>query len=289
MPAPAIRTIEDLMQVLDAHPQWLEAMRARLLTRELLELPQTVANLAKTTNERFDGVDKRLDGVDKRFDSVDKRFDGVDKRFDGVDKRFDGVDKRFDKAEADIQETRNDLADFAKTTNERFDGVDKRFDKVETDIRGLRNDIRRIRNDMAPLKGAHARNGALREADMIAESMGLSLTRILPDSEIRDLVQSCDTTGIAKNELISFRLADLILEAEDQKGERCYIAAEISYTANGRDTTRAIRNAGFLTRFTGSPAHAAIVAQHTDDRIQESIDRGKVSWYRLNAKYLEVD
>ncbi len=254
MPAPAIRTIEDLMQVLDAHPQWLEAMRARLLTRELLELPQTVANIAKTTNERFD------------------------------------------KTEADIQGTRDDLADFAKTTNERFDGVDKRLDGVDKRLDGMdkrfdkvENDIRRIRNDMAPLKGAHARNGALREADMIAESMGLSLTRILPDSEIRDLIRSCDTTGIAKNELISFRLADLIIEAEDQKGERCYIAAEISYTANGRDTTRAIRNAGFLTRFTGSPAHAAIVAQHTDDRIQESIDRGKVSWYRLNAKYLEVD
>ena len=181
------------------------------------------------------------------------------------------------------------MADFAKTTNERLDGVDKRLDGMDKRFDKVENDIRRIRNDMAPLKGAHARNGALREADMIAESMGLSLTRILPDSEIRDLIRSCDTTGIAKNELISFRLADLIIEAEDQKGERCYIAAEISYTANGRDTTRAIRNAGFLTRFTGSPAHAAIVAQHTDDRIQESIDRGKVSWYRLNAKYLEVD
>ncbi len=279
MPAPAIRTIEDLMQVLDAHPQWLEAMRARLLTRELLELPQTVANIAKTTNERFDKTEADIQGT--RDDLAD--FAKT------TNERFDGVDKRFDKAEADIQETRNDLADFAKTTNERFDGVDKRFDGVDKRFDKVENDIRKIRNDMAPLKGAHARNGALREADMIAESMGFSLTRILPDSEIRDLIRSCDTTGIAKNELISFRLADLIIEAEDQKGERCYIAAEISYTANGRDTTRAIRNAGFLTRFTGSPAHAAIVAQHTDDRIQESIDRGKVSWYRLNAKYLEVD
>ena len=247
MPAPAIRTIEDLMQVLDAHPQWLEAMRARLLTREVLELPQTVANLAKTTNERFD------------------------------------------KVENDIRGTRDDLADFAKTTNERFDGVDKRFDKVETDIREIRNDVQRLRNDMAPLKGAHPRNGALQEADLIAESMGLSLKHVLTPSETRDLVRSWDTTGIAKNELLSLRMADLIMEAEEGQGEPCYIAAEISYTADGRDTTRAIRNAGFLTRFTGRPAHAAIIAMHTDDRIQESIDRGKVSWYRLNAKYLEVD
>ena len=61
----AIDTIEDLMQVLDEHPQWLEAMRDRLLPRKLLELPQTMAELsaevrsfAKTTKERLDG---RLD------------------------------------------------------------------------------------------------------------------------------------------------------------------------------------------------------------------------------------
>ena len=34
-----ISSIEDLMRVLDENPTWLEAMRARLLTRELLELP----------------------------------------------------------------------------------------------------------------------------------------------------------------------------------------------------------------------------------------------------------
>ena len=40
-----INTIEDLLRLLDENPEWLEALRARLLTRELLELPQTVANL----------------------------------------------------------------------------------------------------------------------------------------------------------------------------------------------------------------------------------------------------
>ncbi len=40
-----INNIEDLVRVLDEHPEWLEAVRTRLLTRELLELPQTVARL----------------------------------------------------------------------------------------------------------------------------------------------------------------------------------------------------------------------------------------------------
>ena len=36
----AIETIEDLMQILNENPEWLEVMHTRLLTRELLELPE---------------------------------------------------------------------------------------------------------------------------------------------------------------------------------------------------------------------------------------------------------
>ena len=41
----AIHTIEDLMQVLDENPEWVEALCARLLTRELIELPEKFAEL----------------------------------------------------------------------------------------------------------------------------------------------------------------------------------------------------------------------------------------------------
>ena len=41
-----ISTVEDIIEALDADPALLEALRARLLTRELLELPGVVAKLA---------------------------------------------------------------------------------------------------------------------------------------------------------------------------------------------------------------------------------------------------
>ena len=39
-----INTIEDLIQLLDDNPRWVEALRARLLTRDLVELPESIAN-----------------------------------------------------------------------------------------------------------------------------------------------------------------------------------------------------------------------------------------------------
>jgi len=41
-----IRAVERLMQTLDENPRLLEAVRSRVLTREVRELPQIVTNLA---------------------------------------------------------------------------------------------------------------------------------------------------------------------------------------------------------------------------------------------------
>ena len=218
MSTTTIATVEDLVRVLDENPGWLEALRVRLLTRELLELPKTMAEFVATTNRRFEEVDRRFEEVDRRFDAVDRRFD-------------------------------------------------------------------RLESDIGPIKAAHARNAAVREADLIAEESGLAFIRTLSDAEIRDLVQSSDTAGISVNDLRSFRLADLILEAHDSSGESCYLAAEISFTANGRDTARAIRNAGLLARFTGRRAHSAVAGLRHDDRIEA----GEVAWYELDAHALEMD
>lgn len=38
-----INTIDDFLQVLDENPKWVEALRARLLSRQLIELPEKFA------------------------------------------------------------------------------------------------------------------------------------------------------------------------------------------------------------------------------------------------------
>ena len=217
-----INTIEDLFRILDENPQWLEALRARLLTRELLELPEKFAQFVAATEQRFDKVEQRLGNVEQRLGNV------------------------------------------------------------ETAVKSLRDDL-------APLKGTHARNAALREADLIAEELGFTLVRTLNQQDIKALVQSQNTADIPTNELRSFRRADLIMEATNRAGETCYLAVEVSFTANGRDTTRAVRNAGFLSRFTGRRCRAVVAGLHRDNRIQTSIESGAVSWYQLDPQALEAE
>ena len=199
--ANTINTIEDLMRILDEHPQWLEAMRARLLTRELIEMPQRLAEFMAATERRFDNLER----------------------------------------------------------------------------------------DIAPLRGAHASNVAIKQAALIADEMGLTLTRVLSTEDLVALTRSRDLSDVPRNELASFRRADLVMETTDAVGNPCYVPVEASYTVNGRDTGRAVRNAELLTRITGHPARAAVAGMRIDNRVQERVDAGEVHWYEVDAGSMDAE
>ena len=217
-----IDTIEDLMRILDDHPEWLEAMRMRLLTRELIEMPQR-------------------------------------------------------------------LAEFMASTNERLENLEGRVGDVETGLAGLQAEVKRMGVDVGNLKGAHAKSVAISEADVIAESVGLRLTRVLAGQEVSDLARRKDVADIPRNEMLSFRRADVIMEAADPDGAVSYVAVEVSYTVNERDVERAVRNAGMLARFTGKPAHAVVAGLRLDNRVEGAVASGAIFWHEMDAHALQAD
>ena len=191
-----IQAVERLMQTLDDNPHLMEAVRSRMLTRELLELPQTMARLTERMDDRF-----------------------------------------------------NRLAD-----------------------------------DLTWLKDVGTVTIADKQAMVIAEDLGLEYEKQLTQIEVRDLIRNQDTTDIAPGDLRSFRTADMVIEATDAAGQLHYIAVEVSFTADQRDIDRPIRNAGYLTRFTGKPAHAVVASVRTDRRIDDAIDSGQIHWYQLREQ-----
>ena len=263
--------MEELIQVLDEHPEWVEALRSRLLTRELLDLPHNFAMFVAEMREFKTQMDRFVAATNKRFDAIDARFDAVDARFDAVDARFDAVDARFDAVDT------------------RFEAVDTRFDAVDARLDGHDVMFKRITDDLGQLKGVHARNVALADAPIIARDLNLRRTKNLTQEELLDLIDAADTSGIHVSDLRSFCVADLIMEAQAVDGTICYVAVKTSYTANGRDTGRAIRNADFMTRFTGKRSFAVVSGLYRDDRIQDSIESGEVFWHQLMPEQLDAE
>ena len=176
---------------------------------------------------------------------------------------------------------------------QKLEAGQERHENVQQELREgqarLERAVEAIRHDIAPLKAAHARNSALRVSYRICEDLGLDEVRILPRDELRAMMRRTDIAAIPRSQRHSFIEADAIIEAVNDAGETHYVALEASFTADERDTSRAIRNAGYLTQFTGRPAHAVIAALRIDNRIAGDITAGAVRWCRLDENDLEIE
>ncbi len=369
-----INTIEDLVRLLDEKPEWAEALRSRLQTRELTELPgkfeifrsemhlafadlvQTVHGLADAqtaTNDRLDKAEedrrdlrqtvmdlaqtvkglvdaqaetnRRLDKAEEERRDLRQTVMDLAQTVKGLVDAQAETNRRLDKAEEERRDLRQTVMDLAQTvkglvdaqaeTNRRLDKAEeerrdlrqtvmdlaqtvkglvdaltetnRRLDRVDGNVQELRSEFNGLRDDFGPVKAAHVRNAALREVADIARSIGCTLVKVLGPEEVYDLHRGKDTSGISIDQLKSFRYGDLIIEATDINGSTCYIAVEVSYTVDKRDTSRSVRNAEFLTLFTDRPAFAGVAGVRFDDEIASGSDG--VSLYQVYARNLEVD
>ena len=208
-------TLQDIMDAIDAEPEMLEALRARLLTRELIELPEKFAAFQAS------------------------------------------------------------MLEFQKETRSQFSEIRGQIVALETQV--------------GRLNGWVASRTGLEEAPFITRGMGYRYRRLLKRVELMDMVDDSDTTGIAPNDLDSFIRADAVVETTDRDGRARYVAIEISFTAQKRDTARAVRNAEFLARFTGVPASAAVAGVHMADEIRDEVDGGGVFWHELPMSVLQPE
>lgn len=163
---------------------------------------------------------------------------------------------------------------------ERFDGVDQRLDRMDTRMQA-------ITDDLGVLKGHAAGRAARDHVETILDRLGLAYVTILDRRDLVDLLRRFP--DIPTGERQSFYRADLVLEAVADDGTTRYVAVEASYTADRRDSDRARRNAGFLTRCTGRPAHAVVASLRNDRDVQALVDAGTVHWHRLTEKDLDPD
>ena len=53
--------------------------------------------------------------------------------------------------------------------------------------------------------------------------------------------------------------------------------------------TGAIRNAEFLTRFTGQPSHSVVASVFNDREVQELVNAGAIHWFQLNEREFDAD
>ena len=142
----------------------------------------------------------------------------------------------------------------------------------------LEKELRRMADQLGEMFDYYAII-AQKEAAFLVRELGLRHVRTLTSDELIEMSSALTTYASSHEDVKSFCRADMILAASDAEGQTWYVAVEASYAADERDTSRALRNADYMTCLTQCPAHAAIAAVKIDDRIQDVVQKGQVYWY----------
>ena len=188
----------------------------------------------------------------------------------------------------EIVRTFTTINDQLGTVVSDLEEVKDRQDSMAQDIDVIKTRQDSMADDIGLVKGGYARAEVIREAGVIAFDLGLGYVRNVEKLELAALAQKHSNSGIATADLRSFRAADLVVMAINGS-EIVYLAVEISFTADQRDSDRAIRNAAMLEQFTGSPAKAVVASVKNDDHVSGQIDKGLIHWHSIDQRSLDPD
>ena len=301
-----INSIDDLLRVIDDNPQYAEALRTRLLSRELIELPQTVADLAqvvadlgqrltrleqvvaelvrefrefvRATNERLAALEQGqqvlIEGQRELQEGQQVLIEGQ-RELQGGQRELQGRQRELQEGQRELQEGQRELQEGQQELRSGLAHANTRIDRLQDDVGWIKG---RIIYDIVQ-----------KDAGMIAREMGLELVETLVKADLMAMTRVNDTSDIARGDLVSFHRADLVMRAADADGQMHYIAVEASFTVNGRDSRRALRNAEYLARFTGLPARSAVAGVRSDYDIHPLVAAGRLHWYEIPSEDLEAE
>ena len=223
-----INDIQDLVQIIEDRPEWRRELQRVLLTPDLRDTASLITETTKLVNKNAESIEKIETTIAETAKLVAKNAESIAANAESIDK---------------------------------LDTSTKRL----TDMAGIHS------GHIGDMRGLFISQKVVREAVLIADGMGLTFVGTLEPQDILNIWNAGKakglTDGISIDDERSFKIADLTIEAKADDGAQCFIAVEISFTVDERDTDRAIRNAKYITNFIETPTYAAVAGVSKDNRI----------------------
>ncbi|MBO9346368.1 MAG: hypothetical protein J7601_11655, partial [Chloroflexi bacterium] len=92
-----VQDFEDLLRLLDERPEWLEALRQRVLTGELLEVPRLMRETAESqarTQQVLEAFGRRLDQREQQIDELAQLMKQLALRVDEIARQLEQLTRR---------------------------------------------------------------------------------------------------------------------------------------------------------------------------------------------------
>ena len=185
-------------------------------------------------------------------------------------------------AEATDKRLETDVASLKQGQSELRSGQDAIIQKLDT----LEKGQQRFLDELGALKGSSMFLAARFEIPELVYGMGFRYLRTLSKNDLFHMVMDNDTDDMPTPALRSFREADFIIKVADQSGATNYLTVEASFTVDERDVERVVRNAEYITRFTGSPGWPVLMGVRYVNEVASVIDSSEVYWYQIDESVL---
>ena len=241
-----INDIADFARIVREQPEWADTIRAILLGKDLLDLPEQFAAFVRLTNQRLQLLESRYDTLDERLtrfiEATDRNFQLVHDRMDQMYAWMDQMNVRMDQMNARMDQMNVRINQVDGKLDNRF-GITYEY-KVHKNIPALAARYLNVRRTRVLLG---------------------SLTTM--DAELEELIEQADDDGvITVQQNTEIRLIDLIFTCRRRTdGADMHVVAEVSVTINDNDIIRAAERAVILASVIGRPVMPAVVGTNIDD------------------------
>ena len=277
----AVADIADLVKILREQPEWAETLRSVLLSKELLELPEKLAQLTEQVTRltaRLEEFIAEQREINQRFAEQLAQLTARLEEFIAEQREINRVfAERLTRLETDTAELKSDTAEL-KVGLRRLEGtVGSLADTVgslEGTVGSLADTVGSLEGTVGSLAGTVGRlQGAELErkihaniAGMVCTPLGIRRPRVLKSilaatvPALFDLLDPAQDAGrISRAQFDSLMQTDIILTARDGNAQPVYVAIEISRTVHDDDLERARERADILAAASGTTALALVI------------------------------
>ena len=265
------RGFDDILRLLEEQPALRERLRQLLLTRELLELPRTVAGLAEAVSRLERQVERLAQAQEKaeeRLAAVELRLGALEERVDRLEGRVDRLEEaliRLAEAQARTEERLARLEEAQIRTEERLARLEEAVAKLaeaqartEEELRSL---ARRVTDLDARFTGDYLERRYREHAYSYFASI-LRRIRLVGRDRLWELLDEGIEAGIVSpDEARDTALVDVLVEGRTPEGERAFLAVEVSATVYPEDVETVLRRREVLSSCLDAPVLAAVAGE----------------------------
>ena len=239
----------DILRIIREQPEWGEALRSALLSKDVLELPQRLAKFSE---------------------AADKRLAALEEGQARLEEDVAGLKEGQARLEGEVAGLKGDVTDL-KEGQARLEGRVERLEEGQVRLEGA---VSQLQGDVGNIKGTgYEQKVVTNIATYLRHPLDIVRVRVLKaqgvsdNAAFYDAIDAAEAQGVINSrERTEVGSTDIVVRGRrDSEQSTLLVAVEASVTLGDSDIIRARERADILHRATGEDAVPAVVCAYADE------------------------